>query len=141
MFRESKPFFGLRELRFPESNCKYFQWPNNFNQEVISDNTALYIKNLSLRVDRFLSGIGIELQVADEVMESGYIQGSFSTPHEKWQNVAVLDDPNRRIARFAVRFDAKTDGRMHYTAMLATDQNGEVIFNTQWSDKGQWEEV
>ena len=33
MFRESKPFFGIRELYFPPQHCKYFQWPTQISEE------------------------------------------------------------------------------------------------------------
>ena len=55
-FRESKPFFGIRELFFPPNNCKYFSWPSNVNLQKLQQSETK-MRHLKLKTDRFITGI------------------------------------------------------------------------------------
>ena len=77
--------------------------------------SKIIIKSLELRHDRFLTGFKINYATGSE---SPVFQGGFSTPNDVWNTYELnCDGDTKRIAKFGVRFDAKSDGRMHYTGM------------------------
>ena len=115
LFTEQKPFFGLQELQFPIHNCRYFVWPNRITPDMYDASHKIILKSFELRHDRFLTGLKINYESG---AESEVIQGGFSTPNDIWNTYELgCDGDTKRIAKFGVRFDAKSDGRMHYTGM------------------------
>ena len=48
-------------------------------------------------------------------------------------------DENEKIARFSMKVDIKSDGRIHYTGVRAEDKHYKTIFKNVWQDRGEWE--
>ena len=98
------------------------------------------MKKLELKTDRFLTGMKVTLDTDKGEVESKYIQGSYYSPHDKWQHTVTVED-GKKIAKFAMCIDLKADGRVHYTGIKAVDKDGESIFHETWQDRGNWEEI
>ena len=93
-----------------------------------------------MKKDRFLTGIKLVLGVErEDDMESPHIQGTFQHPMHRWETVDI--DQEKRIAKFAMCVDVKSDGRIHYTGVHARDADGNKILFNKWGSAGQWEEL
>ena len=139
-FRESKPFFGIRELFYAPERCKYFQWPRHVDlMQFQTGNVRL--ESLELRTDRFLTGVRVALSAGERsaAFASPYICGGQSSPQERWHTVKV--DLNQRVASFAMKVDIKSDGRIHYTGVRAKDAAGSDVFYHEWQSRGEWEQL
>ena len=93
-----------------------------------------------MKKDRFLSGIKLVLGVErEDDMESPFLQGGFQHPMHHWETVEINQE--KRIAKFAMCIDIKSDGRIHYTGVYAKDADGNRILFKKWGNSGQWEEL